>query len=103
MPNIDDSRTKEVLFDAGFADSRVPQEQLFDLIFDPNEANNLAESAQHITILGEMRERLKNWMEKTDDPILKGPVSDTDAQEATNVDAYSPGGRDQTPLVTWPN
>lgn len=102
LPNIDDSRSKEVLFDAGFADSSVPREQLFDLIFDPNEANNLAENSSYASVLEEMRERLEKWMKDTDDPILNGPVPSPSGDEEKNLDDYSPGGsQGLKPINTW--
>jgi hypothetical protein len=47
---------------------------LFDLIFDPHEANNLADSPKHIEILEKMRRQLRSWMEETGDPLLGGRI-----------------------------
>jgi len=47
---------------------------LFDLVFDPNEANNLADRAQWSNELADMRRRLDAWMDKTDDPLRRGPI-----------------------------
>jgi arylsulfatase A-like enzyme len=40
--NTDDSPSKELLLKAGWAEQAVDREQLYDLLFDPNEARNLA-------------------------------------------------------------
>ena len=58
----------------GYADRPFPDEQLYDLVFDPHEAGNLAASADHADVLAEMRGRLENWMESTDDPLKDGVI-----------------------------
>jgi arylsulfatase A-like enzyme len=74
LANCDDSATKEVLVEHGWAQQPFPEEQLFDLVFDPNEQRNLAEDPDHADALVAMRERLGDWMEETDDPIRDGPI-----------------------------
>ncbi|MFM8763808.1 MAG: sulfatase-like hydrolase/transferase, partial [Spartobacteria bacterium] len=49
-----------------------PEEILFDLVFDPHEANNLASDPGHAAVLAEMRARLARWMKETGDPLLSG-------------------------------
>lgn len=49
--------------------------ELYDLQSDPNETINLANDPAYATIRDELRERLLAWMQATDDPLLKGPVS----------------------------
>jgi N-sulfoglucosamine sulfohydrolase len=75
LPNVDDSPSKTLLLDHGWADREVPREQLFDLVFDPNEASNLAGDERYATMLDELRERLERWMRETGDPLLDGPVA----------------------------
>jgi hypothetical protein len=74
LANIDDSPSKDLLLAHGLADRPTPEEELFDLVFDPNEAANLAGDPAHAGVLAELRERLDRWMEETDDPLLRGPV-----------------------------
>ncbi len=55
------------------------EEQLYDLLFDPAEACNLAADPEYTQILNQMRERLHTWQQQTCDPILTGdilPVTD---------------------------
>ena len=59
---------------AGWADQIVPTEQLYDLTLDPNEMSNLAAEPASGKVLEELRGRLREWMEETDDPLLEGPV-----------------------------
>jgi len=74
LVNGDDGPSKTYLLQQGWADLRVDEEQLYDLVFDPNEANNLAGDPAHAATLADMRARLDRWMRATGDPILKGPV-----------------------------
>ena len=74
LPNTDDSPSKDLLMREGWANRRVPREQLYDLVFDPNEAANLADDPEHASVLEELRERLLQWMRETNDPLLDGPV-----------------------------
>lgn len=52
----------------------MPEEQLFDLLLDPNEAHDLAADPAHRAPLEDLRERLRGWMVETADPLLDGPV-----------------------------
>ena len=44
-----------------------PAEELYDLVQDPYELNNLAASAAHQKTLKKMRSILNNWIKETDD------------------------------------
>lgn len=74
LPNCDDGPSKEVWLAAGWAEEILPQEQLYDLILDPQEKRNLAEDTQYSDVLTEMRQRLDGWMQATADPLLQGFV-----------------------------
>jgi N-sulfoglucosamine sulfohydrolase len=75
LPNIDDSPSKELLLQHGLAETPRPREELYDLLFDPNEAHNLAASPEHADVLAVLREQLGDWMRTTDDPLLEGFVA----------------------------
>ena len=75
MPNIDDSRSKRLLMSQGLAERQhFPSEMLFDLVFDPNERENLANREEFENVKSELATRLHNWMVDTEDPLLAGPV-----------------------------
>ena len=74
LANCDDSASKEIWVAAGWADRRVPREQLYDLVLDPAEQNNLAADPAAREALEDLRRRLADWMRGTDDPLLDGPV-----------------------------
>ena len=88
--NCDDSPSKTLLLESGWADRRVPVEQLYDLTFDPNEAANLAGEASHESELAELRERLFEWMRNTDDPLLEGDPAPPPGAEINDPDQLSP-------------
>jgi arylsulfatase A-like enzyme len=95
MPNCDDSYSKDELLEAGYRERPVASEQLYDLVFDPHEACNRASSAEHADTLEEMRGRLTAWMERTDDPLLRGQVPLPEGGITNDPDDLSPG---DTPL-----
>ncbi len=74
LANCDDSASKDLLVAAGWGQRPVPREQLYDLLLDPAEGDNLAPEPAFAEQLGELRDRLEAWMRETDDPLLDGPV-----------------------------
>ena len=91
LPNCDDSPSKDVWMAHGWADRAPAAEALYDLVFDPNEVNNLARDPAHAHVLADMRARLQRWMEETDDPLLRGPVPAPKGAKANNPDGILPG------------
>ena len=74
LPNCDDSSAKDLLLANGWADQPVAKEQLYDLMLDPEEGQNLATDPASGKVLHSLRERLYDWMVDTHDPLLDGPV-----------------------------
>ncbi|MCB0084703.1 MAG: sulfatase, partial [Caldilineaceae bacterium] len=72
LPNCDDSLSKDVWVAHGWAERTLAQEQLYDLLFDPNEMQNLAGHPAYVGELQTLRARLDRWMIETDDPLLHG-------------------------------
>ena len=70
LPNCDDSPSKDVWLRAGWRDQPVAAEQLYDDIFDPAAARNVALDPAYGAVLADMRLRLQRWMEATNDPLL---------------------------------
>jgi arylsulfatase A-like enzyme len=90
LPNVDDSPSKDVWLAHGWRDRAMAREQLYDLIFDPNEAGNRAGDPAFEVVLEEMRARLDSWMRATDDPLLRGPVPAPPGVELNDPDGRSP-------------
>ena len=49
-------------------------EQLYDLMYDPGEACNLAQDPEYADRLSEMQDLLTTWQNDTGDPILDGEI-----------------------------
>jgi arylsulfatase A-like enzyme len=89
-PNCDDSPSKDLWLEHGWRQREVPQEELYDLIFDPGEQNNLRGNGAAAAALREMRGRLDGWMQRTNDPLLKGHVAAPAGAKVNPVDGVSP-------------
>lgn len=50
------------------------EEELYDLENDPNELTNLISNPAYYKTVSEMRTKLNDWMERTNDPLLKGKI-----------------------------
>ena len=72
------------------AQADVPRELLFDSVFDPNEARNLVNDPAYAPALADMRSRLDAWMQRTNDPLLRGPVSAPGGAVVNDPDGTSP-------------
>jgi N-sulfoglucosamine sulfohydrolase len=100
LANVDDGPSKDLLIEAGWATRRLPREELHDLLFDPQEAHDLAGDAECAGVLAELRERLEAWMRETGDPLLDGDVAapagailnDPDQRSAAEGPALEPEG-----------
>ncbi len=89
LPNTDDGPTKDFLLRHGWAEREIAPEQLFDLVFDPNEANNLVEDASYSSVLDDLKVRLEEWMRDTQDPLLSGRVDPPAGVEINDPDQRS--------------
>ena len=99
MPNCDDSLSKDVWAAVGWADRKPDEEQLYDLVFDPNETNNLAANPVYSEPLAEMQGRLTAWMKRTNDPLLEhGYVPAPEGARVNDPDGFSPR---HDPLPVW--
>ena len=89
LANCDDSPSKDVLLRHGWGERRLPREQLYDLVFDPNEAANLADRGDAQPVLDDLRRRLDEWMAATADPLLDGDVEPPQGVELNDPDQRS--------------
>ena len=89
LANCDDSPSKTLLIELGWAQRRIAFEQLYDLAFDPNEAANLAHDPSFEEVRSELAERLHAWMVETDDPLLHGDPLPPHGAEINDPDQLS--------------
>jgi len=90
--NTDDSVSKNVWLEGGWLERAVPEEQLFDLLFDPGEAHNVAAEPGYEEVVAQLRGRLLAWMAETADPLLSGDVPVPPGTLTKDPDALSPSG-----------
>ncbi len=102
LANLDDSLTKDVLLAAGWADVDPPWEALFDLWLDPSEGNNRINDPTLAGVLEDLRERLHDWMVRTGDPLLDGPVPPAEGTVANTVDQVSASDPTPPPSIVGP-
>ena len=69
MGHCDESPCKDLWMENGWPDQPRNREMLFDLMFDPNETNNLADQPHAGQALAAMRDRLRKWMADTQDVL----------------------------------
>ncbi|MDQ3701632.1 MAG: sulfatase [Chloroflexota bacterium] len=74
LANCDDGPSKEVWLRHGWSDQDTAPEQLYDLVFDPQERHNVIGDDRYRAVADDMRGRLERWMRETDDPLLQGPI-----------------------------
>jgi arylsulfatase A-like enzyme len=91
LPNVDDSPSKDVWVEHGWPGWLLDDQQLYDLVLDPNESRNLATDPAYQHVLDDLRDRLKRWMAETGDPLLDGPVAAPPGAEVNDPDQRSAG------------
>jgi N-sulfoglucosamine sulfohydrolase len=90
LANLDDSLTKDMMVAAGWDEVNPPMEALFDLWLDPSEGTNRIDDPDLAGPLADLRARLHDWMVRTEDPLLDGPVAPAEGTVVNSVDQVSP-------------
>ena len=72
LPNCDDSASKEFLLNNGWRERPLEMEQLYDLVFDPNESANIIGQTGNAAVVDTMRTRLEEWMRETTIRYFRG-------------------------------
>ena len=99
LPNVDDTPTKNFLLDQDWGKLPRDQEMLYDLIFDPDETNNIATRADMTETKRDLTNLLNQWMNDTNDPLLpNGHVNAPKGSKVNNSDDLSP--KDTPQLIT---
>ncbi len=74
---------------SGWADVDLPAESLYDLWLDPSEGTNRIDDPKLAGVLTDLKRRLHDWMMRTDDPLLEGPVAAAEGTFYNTVDQIS--------------
>jgi arylsulfatase A-like enzyme len=90
LANCDDSPSKDVWLQHGWAQRRLSEEELYDLVYDPCERHNIAAEPDMNEVRLEMSGRLERWMAVTGDPLLLGPVPAPRGVRLNDQDDLSP-------------
>lgn len=94
--NTDDSASKTLLLARGWLAHDPPREALYDLVFDPAEAHDVAAEARYRDVLDSLRGQLEAHMAATGDPLLRGDVPVPPGTSAGDPDALSPKEKGST-------
>ena len=70
--NIDEGLSKDIWMEHGWADATLQGEELYDLVFDPQEINNIIDRPELAEVVEDMRSRMDIWMRETADEALEG-------------------------------
>ena len=95
-PTATTARARTCCSSTAWRSARSLREQLYDLVFDPNEAGNLAGDPAHAPVLEDLRGRLDEWMARTDDPLLDGEVAPPEGALVNGPDQRSPAEPSET-------
>ncbi len=77
---------------AGDDQVMVPEEQLYDIVLDPNEVVNVAADPAYKEVLTDLRRRLDDWLEATDDPFRHDAIPKPPETPAWAVEARKQKG-----------
>lgn len=72
--NCDESLTKDYYLTKGLRERPKAAEALYDMVYDTGERNNLIDDPACREIADTLRRKLQEHMERTNDPLLAGPI-----------------------------
>jgi arylsulfatase A-like enzyme len=91
-PNVDHGPSRDVWMAHGWTDSVIDAEQLYDCLFDPNQACNLAMDDRLQHGKAELSDRLDRWMCESNDPLIAGDVALPHGASVNRASGDSPDG-----------
>ena len=90
LANCDDSISKNILLEHGWKDRAVDTEQVYDLVFDPDESFNLAGDSRRTEKFDPIFHKLNLWLRHNNDPVLDGPIPTLKGAIVNNPNSISP-------------
>lgn len=98
--NTDESPTKAYFSQYGFETRAKPREALYDLVYDTGERNNLIDAPAYAAVAEDLRRRLREEMERTDDPLLRGPIPIQPGWKVNKPDCQKASSKDPNDYVS---
>jgi len=74
LPFGGDGPSQLYWIERGYEERPQDAEMLYDVVFDPNEQNNLAGRGDMSAVMTDLSRRLDSWMRKTSDPLADGKL-----------------------------
>ena len=104
LSNMDSSASKDFYMRNDLATQTKDTEALYDCYYDPGERKNLAQDPRYQEILEDLREKLRTFQIRTQDPILHGelemkPEYKVNRKECVNASSKDP--QDYDPRGRW--
>ena len=104
LSNMDSSASKDFYMRNDLATQTKDTEALYDCYYDPDERKNLAQDPRYQEILEDLREKLRAFQIRTQDPILHGelemkPEYKVNKKECVNASSKDP--QDYDPRGRW--
>lgn len=95
LSNIDNSPAKDFLMAGGLAETEKSPVELYDLVLDPLERNNVVNDPRYGDTVQELNRVLSLWQEQTGDPLLRGELvpsreSVVNRPQCTEPDSQNP-------------
>jgi hypothetical protein len=90
LPNIDGGESRDLWIEHGWEHRQLDSEQLYDNLFDPVQARNVAADPELASVKAELADSLQQWMEETNDPLLDGDVPLPPGAQMNDVSSRSP-------------
>lgn len=95
-------RGRDLWLAHGYNERPIEHEQLYDLMFDPQEMSNRADREAYRKIKTELAGRLKRHMQDTDDPLMTGPAPLPEDGYTARPGTVNPGVmEDKVPAEEW--
>lgn len=91
LANVDDSPSKAEMVAADWHRAALPALELYDCETDPHEQTNRAGDPALATVQTELEARLRDWMERTNDPLLQGEVPRPPGAKVNVPESVGPG------------
>jgi len=91
LPNCDDGYAKTAMLETGWGEGRKAPIELYNLVQDPECKSNLAGLGSQQDLQEELEGRLLDWMRRTGDRLLDGPVDLPDGGKMSPVDGVGVG------------